>query len=75
MIKQRTLKTPVRAAGVGLHSGVKVEMTLRPAAPNLGIVFRRMDLDPPAELTADPAHRSLGERLGSTLRGLNPFQG
>jgi UDP-3-O-[3-hydroxymyristoyl] N-acetylglucosamine deacetylase len=54
MIKQRTLKTPVRATGVGLHSGVKVEMTLRPAAPNLGIVFRRMDLDPPAELTADP---------------------
>jgi len=54
MIKQRTLKTPVRATGVGLHSGVKVEMTLRPAAPNSGIVFRRMDLDPPAELKADP---------------------
>ena len=54
MIKQRTLKTPVKAAGVGLHSGVKVEMTLRPAAPNSGIVFRRMDLDPPAELKADP---------------------
>ncbi len=54
MIKQRTLKTPVRATGVGLHSGIKVEMTLRPAAPNSGIVFRRMDLDPPAELKADP---------------------
>jgi UDP-3-O-[3-hydroxymyristoyl] N-acetylglucosamine deacetylase len=54
MIKQRTLKTPVHATGVGLHSGVKVEMTLRPAAPNTGIVFRRMDLDPPAELKADP---------------------
>ena len=54
MIKQRTLKTPVRATGVGLHSGAKVEMTLRPAAPNSGIVFRRMDLDPPAELKADP---------------------
>ncbi|MDP1863382.1 MAG: UDP-3-O-acyl-N-acetylglucosamine deacetylase [Thiobacillus sp.] len=54
MIKQRTLKTPVHATGVGLHSGIKVEMTLRPAAPNSGIVFRRMDLDPPAELKADP---------------------
>ncbi len=54
MIKQRTLKTPVCATGVGLHSGIKVEMTLRPAAPNSGIVFRRMDLDPPAELKADP---------------------
>jgi len=54
MIKQRTLKTPVRATGVGLHSGIKVEMTLRPAAPNSGIVFRRIDLDPPAELKADP---------------------
>jgi UDP-3-O-[3-hydroxymyristoyl] N-acetylglucosamine deacetylase len=54
MIKQRTLKTPVRATGVGLHSGVKVEMTLRPAAPDIGIVFRRMDLDPPAEVRADP---------------------
>jgi len=54
MIKQRTLKTAVRAAGVGLHSGVKVEMTLRPAAADSGIVFRRMDLDPPAELRADP---------------------
>ena len=54
MIKQRTLKTSVRATGVGLHSGIKVEMTLRPAAPNSGIVFRRMDLDPPAELKADP---------------------
>ena len=38
MIKQRTLKTPVRATGVGLHSGVKVEMTLRPAGPDAGIV-------------------------------------
>lgn len=54
MIKQRTLKTPVKTTGVGLHSGVKVEMTLRPAGPDTGIVFRRMDLDPPAELKADP---------------------
>jgi UDP-3-O-[3-hydroxymyristoyl] N-acetylglucosamine deacetylase len=54
MIKQRTLKSPVRATGVGLHSGVKVEMTLRPAAPDAGIVFRRLDLVPPVDLKADP---------------------
>ena len=54
MIKQRTLKNPIHATGVGLHSGVKVEMTLRPAAPNTGIVFRRMDLNPAADLKADP---------------------
>ena len=54
MIKQRTLKAPVKTTGVGLHSGVKVEMTLRPAGPDTGIVFRRMDLDPLAELRADP---------------------
>lgn len=53
-MKQRTLKEPVRTTGVGLHTGVKVEITLRPAPPDTGIVFRRMDLDPPAELKADP---------------------
>ncbi len=53
-MKQRTLKEPVRTTGVGLHTGVKVEITLRPAPPDSGIVFRRMDLDPPAELKADP---------------------
>jgi len=54
MMKQRTLKEPVRTTGIGLHTGVKVEITLRPAPPDTGIVFRRMDLDPPAELKADP---------------------
>jgi UDP-3-O-acyl-N-acetylglucosamine deacetylase len=44
MIKQRTLKNVIRATGVGLHSGEKVFMTLRPAAVNTGIVFRRIDL-------------------------------
>jgi UDP-3-O-[3-hydroxymyristoyl] N-acetylglucosamine deacetylase len=53
-MKQRTLKEPVATKGVGLHTGAKVEITLRPAPPNTGIVFRRMDLDPPAELKADP---------------------
>ncbi len=54
MLKQRTLKTMVRATGVGLHSGHKVIMSLRPAAPDTGIVFRRVDLDPPKDLRADP---------------------
>ncbi|HQO29481.1 MAG TPA: UDP-3-O-acyl-N-acetylglucosamine deacetylase [Accumulibacter sp.] len=52
MLKQRTLKTIVRAAGVGLHSGVKVNMVLRPAAAGNGIVFRRVDLDPAVDLPA-----------------------
>jgi UDP-3-O-[3-hydroxymyristoyl] N-acetylglucosamine deacetylase len=52
MLKQRTLKSVIRASGVGLHSGVKVNMVLRPAAPNTGIVFRRVDLDPVVDLPA-----------------------
>ena len=52
MLKQRSLKSVVRAAGVGLHSGVKVRMSLRPAAPGTGIVFRRIDLDPVVDLPA-----------------------
>jgi UDP-3-O-[3-hydroxymyristoyl] N-acetylglucosamine deacetylase len=52
MLKQRTLKSLIRAAGVGLHSGAKVTMVLRPAAPNTGIVFRRIDLDPVVDLPA-----------------------
>jgi UDP-3-O-[3-hydroxymyristoyl] N-acetylglucosamine deacetylase len=52
MLKQRTLKSLIRASGVGLHSGVKVNMALRPAAPDTGIVFRRVDLDPVLDLPA-----------------------
>ena len=52
MLKQRTLKSLIRASGVGLHSGIKVNMVLRPAAPNTGIVFRRVDLDPVVDLPA-----------------------
>jgi UDP-3-O-[3-hydroxymyristoyl] N-acetylglucosamine deacetylase len=54
MLKQRTLKSLIRATGVGLHSGVKVTLVLRPAQPNTGIVFRRVDLDPPVDLAANP---------------------
>lgn len=52
MIKQRTLKNVIRATGVGLHTGEKVYLTLRPAAVDTGIVFRRVDLDPPVEIEA-----------------------
>lgn len=52
MLKQRTLKSVIRASGVGLHSGSKVNMALRPAAPDTGIVFRRVDLDPAVDLKA-----------------------
>ena len=54
MIRQRTLKSIVTATGVGLHGGRKVTMALRPAAPDSGIVFHRVDLDPPLALPADP---------------------
>ena len=50
MIKQRTLKNVIRATGVGLHTGDKVFMALRPAAVNTGIIFRRVDLDPVVEV-------------------------
>jgi UDP-3-O-[3-hydroxymyristoyl] N-acetylglucosamine deacetylase len=53
MIRQRTLKNVIRATGVGLHSGDKVFMTLRPAAPDTGIVFRRIDLSSPVEIRAE----------------------
>src|SRR5690606_36491733 len=56
MIRQRTLKNVIRATGVGIHSGEKVYMTLRPAAPDTGIVFRRVDLDEPVEIQARAEH-------------------
>ncbi len=54
MIKQRTLKTVISATGVGLHTGQKVTLTLRPAAADTGIVFRRVDLPQPVTIKADP---------------------
>ena len=61
MPKQRTLKNTIRATGVGLHSGEKVFLTLRPAPIDTGIVFRRVDLDPVVEI---PAH---GELVTETM--------
>ena len=60
MIRQRTLKNTIRATGVGLHSGEKVYMTLRPAAVDTGIVFRRVDLDEPVDI------RACAEKVGDT---------
>jgi UDP-3-O-[3-hydroxymyristoyl] N-acetylglucosamine deacetylase len=66
MVKQRTLKNVIRATGVGLHTGEKVFLTLRPAAPDTGIVFRRVDLEPPVEIRACP-HNVGDTRLSTTL--------
>ncbi len=86
MIRQRTLKNVIRATGVGLHTGKKVFLTLRPAAAGTGIVFRRADLDPVVEIPArienvgdtglstslarGPAQISTVEHLLSALAGL-----
>jgi len=66
MIKQRSIKTLVRATGVGLHSGQKVEITLRPAAPDTGIFFRRVDLAEPVTFRVEP-HLVSDTRLCSAL--------
>lgn len=66
MIKQRTLKNVIRATGVGLHTGEKVYLTLRPALPDTGIVFRRVDLDTPVDIPAKA--ENVGDtRLSTTL--------
>lgn len=61
MIKQRTLRNPIRATGVGLHTGDKVYLSLKPAPVDTGIVFRRVDLDPVVEIKA------LAENVGDTM--------
>ncbi|MEO0575380.1 MAG: UDP-3-O-acyl-N-acetylglucosamine deacetylase, partial [Pseudomonadota bacterium] len=69
MLRQRTLKTTIRATGVGLHTGDKVYLTLRPAAVNTGVVFRRVDLADPVDI---PAH---GNSVRETMLGTNLFNG
>ena len=69
MLNQRTLKNTIRATGVGLHSGQKVYMTLRPAAPNTGIVFRRIDLAEPVDIEAR------AENVGDTMLGTTLVNG
>ncbi len=66
MLQQRTLKTTIKTTGVGLHTGARVEIVLRPAAPDTGIVFHRVDLAVPVTIPADALH--VGDtRLSSTL--------
>ncbi len=66
MLAQRTLKALSRAVGVGLHSGERVELTLRPAPPDTGIVFRRIDLPQPVEVPVN-AEAVTDTRLATTL--------
>ncbi len=66
MIRQRTLKKLVKATVVGIHTGKKVTLTLRPAAPNTGIVFRRVDLNPIVSIEANP-FSVVDTRLSSCL--------
>ena len=66
MAQQRTLKNSIRATGIGLHTGRKVLMVLRPAPPNTGIVFRRVDLEPPVDIPAR-ATNVTETTLGTTL--------
>ena len=66
MLAQRTLKSLTKAIGVGLHSGQRVELTLRPAAPDTGIVFRRVDLPQPVDIVVS-AQAVTDTRLASTI--------
>src|SRR5690349_17858683 len=67
MLNQRTLKSAIRTTGVGLHTGARVELNLRPAAPDTGIVFHRVDLPQPASVAAR-ADNVGDTRLSSTLK-------
>jgi len=66
MLRQRTLKSMTRAVGVGVHGGQRVEMTLRPAPPDTGIVFRRVDLPRSVDIKAD-AHSVCDTRMATTI--------
>ena len=68
MLKQRTIKSVIKATGVGLHTGKKVTMTLRPAQPDQGIVFRRLDLPQPVDIRA-AARAVTDTRLCSAVEG------
>ena len=69
MLRQRTLRNSIRASGVGLHTGEKVLMTLRPADPGTGIVFRRIDLEPPVDIPARVENSSESELSTTLVRG------
>ncbi|MBA3562548.1 MAG: UDP-3-O-acyl-N-acetylglucosamine deacetylase [Gammaproteobacteria bacterium] len=69
MLRQSTLKNSIRATGVGLHTGEKVFMTLRPAPVNTGVVFRRVDLEQPVDIPA------VAENVGDTMLGTTLVHG
>lgn len=69
MLRQRTLKNTIRATGIGLHSGKKVLMVLRPAPVDTGVVFRRTDLNEPVDV------RASAENVGDTMLGTSLFNG
>ena len=66
MVKQRTLKQIARAVGIGLHSGTKVQLALRPAAADTGVVFRRIDVDPPVDIPLMPEN-VVDTRMATTI--------
>ena len=70
MLKQRTLSNSIRASGVGLHSGEKINMTLRPAAKDTGIIFRRLDIEPIQQIPA-LAKNVIDTMLGTTIAKKN----
>ena len=69
MVGQRTLKNIIRASGVGLHTGKRILMTVRPAGPDTGIVFRRTDLPSPVDIPAR------AENVGETMLGTSLVKG
>jgi UDP-3-O-[3-hydroxymyristoyl] N-acetylglucosamine deacetylase len=66
MVKQRTLKQIARAVGIGLHSGTKVQLALRPAAADTGVVFRRVDVNPPVDIPLMPEN-VVDTRMATTI--------
>ncbi len=69
MLRQRTLKSSIRAAGIGLHSGERIYLTVRPAAVDTGIVFRRTDLSPMVDIPAR------ADAVGETMMSTNLLRG
>jgi UDP-3-O-[3-hydroxymyristoyl] N-acetylglucosamine deacetylase len=77
MAQQRTLREAIRSTGIGLHTGRKVLMALRPAPPNTGIVFRRTDLEPPVDIPARASNvteTTLGTTLGAGDAGVSTVE-
>ena len=66
MVKQRTLKQIARAVGIGLHSGTKVQLALRPAGADTGVVFRRIDVNPPVDIPLMPEN-VVDTRMATTI--------